>query len=193
MLVKEEKAALRKRAKTVRAAALAKYGYMAGRSMAMGGLDFVTIRYGCVVACFSPMPDEIDPLALFLKLNSDGFKLALPQMQGKGLPLVMRAWTPGDRLIAGTWGIKEPGPEAPVVEPEVVFVPLLAFDRQGYRLGYGGGFYDRTLELLRARNPKLVTIGLGFAEQEIDAVPHDVHDQRLDWVLTPSGPVKCQR
>jgi 5-formyltetrahydrofolate cyclo-ligase len=88
------------------------------------------------------------------------------------------------------WDIAEPRADQPKLEPDVLLVPLLAFDRQGWRLGYGGGFYDRTLAELRGR--KAVTaVGLGYDQQQVDAVPHLAYDQRLDWVLTPSGPIKC--
>ncbi len=111
-------------------------------------------------------------------------------MQGKGLPLLFRAWTPGDAMGQAAWGIAEPLPDKPVLEPDVVLVPLLAFDARGGRLGYGGGFYDRTLARLRALNP-VTAVGIGYDELKIDAVPHLDYDQRLDWVLTPSGPLRC--
>jgi 5-formyltetrahydrofolate cyclo-ligase len=159
--------------------------------LARRGLDGITYRFGASVACYSPMPDELDPVALFNKLEAEGHPLALPAIVGKGKPLVMRRWVIGDRLVPGTWGIREPSPEAPEVEPEIVLVPLLAFDRRGYRLGYGGGFYDRTLEALRRVVPRLLAIGLSFDELEVDALPHDRHDQRLDWVLTPGRAIRC--
>ena len=93
-----------------------------------------------------------------------------------------------------TWlksGIREPGSQARVLEPDVLLVPLLAFDRSGHRLGYGGGYYDRTLRDLRRRRP-IVAVGLAFGCQEVDAVPHLDYDERLDWVLTPDGPISCR-
>jgi 5-formyltetrahydrofolate cyclo-ligase len=90
----------------------------------------------------------------------------------------------------GVWDIPEPKPERPAVEPDILLVPLLAFDDAGRRLGYGGGFYDRTLTGLRARKAS-VAVGLAYDEQRIDAVPHLDYDQQLDWVLTPSGPIRC--
>ena len=104
----------------------------------------------------------------------------------KGEPLLFRRWRIGDPLIARTWGILEPDESAAVVEPDVLLLPLLAFDAEGWRLGYGGGFYDRTLTRLRRRKP-IVAIALAFASQEVDAVPHSAYDERLDWVLTPEG------
>jgi 5-formyltetrahydrofolate cyclo-ligase len=112
-------------------------------------------------------------------------------MQGKGKPLIFRRWHPGDELAETTWGIREPLPSAPELVPEIVLAALLAFDARGYRLGYGGGFYDRTLAAVRAHNP-VVAIGLAYDEQRVDAVPHLDYDQQLDWVLTPSGPLRCR-
>jgi len=105
-------------------------------------------------------------------------------------PLILRAWAPGDELAETTWGIREPLASSPEVFPDVVLVPLLVFDAAGYRLGYGGGFYDRTLASLRRRKP-MIAVGLAYDEQRIDAVPHCDYDERLDWVLTPSGPLRC--
>ena len=126
-----------------------------------------------------------------LWLHAEGFRLALPVMIGKAQPLLMRAWSPGDAMEAAAWGIAEPTADKPEVDPEIVLVPLLAFDARGYRLGYGGGFYDRTLARLRAKQP-VVAIGLAYDEQKVDEVPVEAYDQRLDWVLTPSGPLRCQ-
>jgi 5-formyltetrahydrofolate cyclo-ligase len=185
------KKALRATAKANRTQALKRHGHMAGMMLARKGLDGITTRFGATVSCYCAMPDELDPIALFNKLAAEGHPLALPVMQGKGRPLLMRAWRIGDTLVPGTWGIREPTAEAPEVTPEIVLVPLVAFDRRGWRLGYGGGFYDRTLQALRQGSSRLLAIGLAFDEQEIDAVPHDVHDQRLDWVLTPGRTIRC--
>ena len=113
-------------------------------------------------------------------------------MQGKGKPLIFRAWTPGDAMDQGVWGIAEPKPDKPELEPDVLLVPLLAFDRAGWRMGYGGGFYDRTLRGLACAQA-VIAVGLAYDEQNIDAVPHLDYDERLDWVLTPSGPIRCAR
>ena len=101
----------------------------------------------------------------------------------KKQPLVFRAWRPGDPLEAGVFGTLQPTARRAVVEPEVLIVPLLAVDEEGWRLGYGGGFYDRTLEALRARK-RVTAVGVGFNEQIVPEVPHDPNDQRLDWLLT---------
>jgi 5-formyltetrahydrofolate cyclo-ligase len=163
----------------------------AGEAIAGHGLRFLPhFERGLVVSGFAPLPDELRIWPLLRRLAGEGYRLALPVMQGKGLPLLFRAWKPGDAMDKAVWDIAEPRADQPKLEPDVLLVPLLAFDRQGWRLGYGGGFYDRTLAELRGR--KAVTaVGLGYDQQQVDAVPHLPYDQRLDWVLTPSGPIKC--
>jgi 5-formyltetrahydrofolate cyclo-ligase len=186
----DEKRAERTRA-LARRARHALHGKDAALRLAEHGLGFLPAASGAIVSGFSAIRDEIDAGALLQRLAGEGFRLALPVMQGKGKPLLFRAWAPGDEMGRATWGIAEPLPSRPVLEPDVVLVPLLAFDTQGYRLGYGGGFYDRTLASLRARK-SIIAVGIGYDELRIDAVPHLDYDQRLDWVLTPSGPLRCQ-
>jgi 5-formyltetrahydrofolate cyclo-ligase len=188
--VAAEKAALRTLAKARRADAFARHGTTASARLAAHGLGFLTTPTTAVVSGFSAIRDEIDPHALLLGLHSAGRTLALPAMQGRGLPLVFRSWTPGDEMAPAVWGIPEPLPSRPVVAPDIVLVPLLAFDARGYRLGYGGGFYDRSLAELRAAK-RVVAVGIAYDEQLLDAVPHLDYDQPLDWVLTPSGPLNC--
>jgi 5-formyltetrahydrofolate cyclo-ligase len=130
-----------------------------------------------------PLKSEINPLPLMKKLAAAGAALALPKIAGRGKPLIMRAWQWGAPLDAGQWGIREPKADAPEVEPDIVLVPLLAFDRAGHRIGYGAGYYDMTLASLRAHKP-VAAIGLAFAAQEVTTVPATPHDARLDLVLT---------
>lgn len=148
-------------------------------------IDFAPAS-GVSLAAYVAFRDELDPLALLTRLASDGASIALPCVIARGEPLVFRAWKPGDALAVGAHGIPAPGADAPLVVPRVVLVPLLAFDAQGYRLGYGGGYYDRTLAALR-KGGGVDVIGLAFDEQEMPTVPHGARDQRLDRVLTPSG------
>lgn len=163
----------------------------AGAALAEHGLTFLQIDAPeqTVVSGFSPLAHEVRIWPLLRRLGAEGFRLALPVMQGKGRPLLFRAWTQGDELDRGVWGIGEPKADKPAVEPDVLLVPLLAFDRHGWRLGYGGSFYDRTLRRLRDMK-KIVAVGIGLDGQRVDAVPHVDYDERLDWVLTPSGPHK---
>jgi len=138
---------------------------------------------GTIVSGFMPLKSEISPLPLLQKLAAAGAQLALPKIAGRGQPLVMRAWNWGEPLEPGQWGIREPKADAPEVAPDIVLVPLLAFDRSGHRIGYGAGYYDLTIAQLRAR--KAVTaVGIAFAAQEVAAVPTTPRDARLDLVLT---------
>jgi 5-formyltetrahydrofolate cyclo-ligase len=136
-----------------------------------------------VVAGFWPIAEELDIRPLMIELINQGCQLALPVVVAKKQPLVFRAWRPGDPLEAGAFGTLQPTARRAVVEPEVLIVPLLAVDEEGWRLGYGGGFYDRTLEALRARK-RVIAVGVAFNEQIVPEVPHDPNDQRLDWLLT---------
>ncbi len=152
----------------------------------------VAVAPGTIVAGFMPMKSEINPLPLLRSLAAAGARLALPVVAGPGEPLIMRAWAFGAPLIAGVWGIRQPEPAAPAVAPDILIVPLLAFDRAGHRVGYGAGYYDRTIAALRAARPVLA-IGLAFAAQEIAAVPATPHDAPLDLVLTEREVIDLRR
>jgi 5-formyltetrahydrofolate cyclo-ligase len=141
------------------------------------------IKPGAVVSGFMPMKSEINPIPLMRKLADAGATLALPVVAGKGRLLIMRAWSVGEPLASGVWGIREPKPDAPEVFPDILIVPLLAFDRRGHRIGYGAGYFDMTIAALRARKP-IVAAGIAFAAQEIAEVPTTPRDARLDLVLT---------
>jgi 5-formyltetrahydrofolate cyclo-ligase len=144
------------------------------------------------VSGFFPLKTEINPLPLMRKLSDAGAQLALPVVTGRGKPLIMRAWSFGAPLASGVWGIREPTPDAPEVAPDILLVPLLAFDRQGHRIGYGAGYYDMTISGLRARKP-VVAIGIAYAAQEVDAVPVTPRDARLDLVLTEHDVIDFRR
>jgi 5-formyltetrahydrofolate cyclo-ligase len=136
-----------------------------------------------VVSGFWPIKEEIDIRPLLMEFHNTGCQLVLPVVQGKGKPLLFRAWRPGDPLEQGVFGTLQPSPRRETLEPDALIVPLLACDEEGWRLGYGGGFYDRTLAGLRAK--KTVTaVGVGFNDQLVPEVPHGPSDQRLDWLLT---------
>ena len=143
----------------------------------------IAIAPGKIMSGFMPLKSEINPLPLMRKLAQAGAQLALPVVAGRGKPLIMRAYAFGDELAAGQWGIRQPKLEAPEVVPDILIVPLLAFDRARHRLGYGAGYYDMTINSLRASKP-VTAIGIAFAAQEIDAVPITARDARLDLVLT---------
>jgi 5-formyltetrahydrofolate cyclo-ligase len=141
------------------------------------------ITTNTIISGFMPLKSEINPLPLMQKLAAAGARLALPAIAGRGKPLIMRAWEYGAPLDRGQWGIREPKPEAPEVEPDILLVPLLAFDRAGYRLGYGAGYYDMTIHRLRALK-SVTAVGIAFAAQEVPKIPTTPRDERLDLVLT---------
>jgi 5-formyltetrahydrofolate cyclo-ligase len=144
--------------------------------------DFLAAQAGKVLSGYMPMRTEIDPLPAMAAHQGP---VGVPVIIGKGLPLRFREWSPGCRLVEGTFKAMIPE-EGAWVEPQVLIVPLLAFDARGYRLGYGGGFYDRTLEGLRAKGPVLA-VGYAFAAQEVPEVPIEPTDQRLNAVVTEKG------
>ena len=136
-----------------------------------------------IVSAFLPIRGEVDTMPLIVALNRAGFETALPVTPARGDLLRFHLWRPGDALAAGSWRIPEPLPDSPQADPDVLFVPLAAFDRGGHRLGYGAGFYDNALARLR-RHKRVLAIGVAFALQEVEAVPAEPHDERLDVVIT---------
>ena len=144
--------------------------------------DFFAAHRGRVLSGYMPMRTEIDPLPAMAAHQGP---VGVPVIIAKATPLRFREWSPGCRLVEGAFKALIPA-EGAWVEPEVLIVPLLAFDARGYRLGYGGGFYDRTLAGLRARG-QVLAVGFAFAAQEVAKVPTDAFDQRLDAVVTENG------
>ena len=145
-------------------------------------LSFLKDFGAAPVAGYMPMRTEIDPLPVMAALQGP---VGVPVIPGPAQPLDFHLWTPGALMIDGTFGARVPAAGVPMA-PRVLIVPMLAFDARGYRLGYGGGFYDRTLEMLRARGP-VTAVGYAFAAQELPQVPTDGYDQRLDALVTEDG------
>ena len=154
----------------------------AALAVAARGLPF-EFAPGSIVSGYSPIRSEIDPVPLMRALAEKGARLALPAVMARGKSLAFRAWSAGDRLMLGPLGILEPSPAATEAVPDIMLVPLAAFDRAGHRIGYGAGHYDYTLAHLR-KLKHIIAIGLAFAAQEIVAVPALPHDVALDYVLT---------
>jgi 5-formyltetrahydrofolate cyclo-ligase len=178
------KANLRREASTRRRQAYAAHP-QAGLALMQHFKSAIQAPAGAPISGFWPMGDEIDISPLLSQLHASGHPIGLPVVVGKGEPLIFRTWHPGLALIAGGFKTEVPPPSAPELVPEILIVPLLAFDAEGYRLGYGGGFYDRTLEKLRgARGKRPLAVGVAFSAQHVARVPRDHHDQPLDWIVT---------
>ena len=154
----------------------------AAQAIALRGLP-IEIKPGMVIAGYSPIRGEIDPAPLMASLAAKGARLALPVITARGQGLRFRAWSADGRLVRGALGILEPSPGAAEMIPDILLVPLAAFDKAGHRIGYGAGHYDRTLAQLRKARP-ITALGLAFAAQQVEAVPALQHDVALDYVLT---------
>lgn len=154
-------------------------------------MDAIPVDGGAVVALYYPLKDELDPGPLAEALAARGTALALPVVVRRNAPLAFRRWTPGETLVDGRYGAMTPPESAEAAMPDIVVAPLVAFDRAGARLGYGGGYYDRTLEALRATRATLA-VGYAYGAQEVDVLPLAPLDQRLDWIVTERGAIRAR-
>lgn len=146
----------------------------------LAALPWRTIR---TVAGYVAIKDEADPAPLLRQLAGQGVELALPAVTAHGEPLEFRRWTLDDPLEPGPFGTSQPAEAAEKLDPDLLLVPMLAFDANGGRLGYGGGYYDRTLAALR-RKGSVIAVGIAYAAQKMDSLPREAHDQPLDWMVT---------
>ena len=180
----DQKAALRRDAATRRATAHAGRAESAAAALAVRFCTALEDRLaGATVSLFWPMGDEIDVGDLFAALAASGARTALPVMAGNAAPLRFRAWVPGDSLVDRVFGVREPTEDAPEVVPGIVGGPLLAFDARGNRIGYGGGYYDRTLRALRAAG-SILAVGICYDEQEFADLHRHGDDEALDMIVT---------
>jgi 5-formyltetrahydrofolate cyclo-ligase len=175
--------ALLRRDATERRRAAVKGNPNAGAAVRDNLLAAINVPAGISISAYWPLEEEFDPRPLFMELHRRGHPIGLPVILGKGQPLLFRRWEPAMELVRGSFRVMTPPPTAPEIVPRLLLVPLLAFDRAGYRLGYGGGFYDRTIAKLRASGGPLA-VGVTFAALEVPAVPRDDTDQPLDWIVT---------
>ncbi len=188
-----DKSAQRESAKARRAEAALKLGEDGPK----GFLETFATHWGDVfgedgvIAGYWPIKGEMDVRPALVLLDRLDCTTALPVVSEQDRPLSFRAWAPGEMLEEGAHGTAHPLGTAPLIRPDVVIVPLLAFDRSGYRLGWGGGYYDRTLEVLR-KTGNLVAVGAAYGAQECEGVPFDEWDQPLDWVLTEKEAIKIK-
>jgi len=188
--IQDAKAELRVQARSRRDGLPASVRAAAARAIAARPFP-LALTPRAIVSGFMPLGSEITPIPLMRKLAGAGAQLALPVLCGRGKPLTMRAFGFGQRLVPGVWGIPEPATDAVEVFPDILLVPLLAFDRSGHRIGYGAGYYDLTIAALRARKT-ITACGLAFAAQEISSVPTTSRDARLDLVLTEREVIDCR-
>tara|TARA_R110002012_G_scaffold91128_1_gene222211 strand:+ start:486 stop:1046 length:561 start_codon:yes stop_codon:yes gene_type:complete len=158
----------------------------AGTAISEHFLTAVPRADASVIAGYWPFRTEIDPRPLMLALHALGHRVVLPVVARKAAPLKFRLWGPGATLVKAGLGGLVPDVGAPELEPDLLLVPMLAFDDAGFRLGYGGGFYDRTLEELRGLK-SVRAVGVAYEAQRVPAVPRAVTDQRLDALLTETG------
>lgn len=183
-----QKQAMRAKARANRRAVPADEREDAAMAVARMDLSMLHAEPG-VLGVYYPVRSEFDCLPLAIRLAEEGWRLALPVIMGRE-PLEFHEWELGAPVATGPFGIPQPV-NGRVTSPSALMVPLLAFDRRCYRLGYGGGHYDRTLTALRRQAP-IVAIGLAFEGQEVPEVPVCPYDERLDWILTPSGPIGAE-
>jgi 5-formyltetrahydrofolate cyclo-ligase len=183
------KSDLRRAALQRRAAVLADVREAFAARAAREGLALAEWRRSRVAAAYWPIRGEADPLPLLAALAEAKIETALPVVAGRGKPLIFRAWRRGDPLIDGPLGLREPTPDSPAAEPDLLFVPLAAFDRAGHRLGYGAGYYDATLAAMTPARP--LAVGLAFSTQEVEYVPAEPHDHPLAFVITERETIAC--
>ncbi|MGO8951987.1 MAG: 5-formyltetrahydrofolate cyclo-ligase [Rhodomicrobium sp.] len=165
-------------------------GASASQAIARVGLQLIgAMQFVPAVGGYFPVRDELDPLPLLQALHDRGLRLALPATQ-PGLALAFREWVPGGPLERGKFGLQEPAGTHCELQPNLLLVPLLAFDRSGNRLGYGAGYYDAALRNLRRRGT-VIAIGVGFDEQEFPDIPREPQDEPLDLILTPTRVIAC--
>lgn len=146
--------------------------------------DHLAVAPGRAVSAYWPIKGEPDLRPLMLELHQAGVNVALPIVETKHAPLIFRVWTPETRMVRGNWNIPVPPPEADQIHPEIALAPLVGWSEDGYRLGYGGGYFDRTLAVLR---PRPFTIGIGYASARLATIFPQPHDIRLDLILTEAG------
>lgn len=189
--IAKAKAAMRGNARAHRRVLFDRLAGEAGDTAAKIGLRFLEMAVPGKAAGYYPVYSEFNTLPLLNMLGRNGWVTGLPVVTRPNAPLTFREWRVGEDLEPGDHRIPVPAASARTFQPDILLVPLLAYDRTGFRLGYGGGYYDRTLAMLRKAG-QVVAIGLAFADQAVDSVPHDALDQQLDWILTESGPLRCR-
>jgi 5-formyltetrahydrofolate cyclo-ligase len=184
MSLAAEKAALRARARRAREEAARQASPDVAAQLAERFFEHIALRPRSLIAAYASIGAEVDPSRILERALEKGHRCALPRVALEGAPLDFVEWRAGEALQPGPFGTREPMGPPLARAPDIILVPLLAFDSSGHRLGYGGGYYDRTLSMLRMAEARFLSVGLAFAAQEVDALPVDPFDQRLDWIVT---------
>lgn len=192
--VPKDKSAWRQMSRTNRRSISEKIAGSAGEAFAEIILSEIEIAANAVVAGYWPMLSEADVVPTLTKLHETGRCCVLPTTGERHSPLIFRQWRPGDELQASDFGVMEPTADKPAHIPDIMLAPLLAFDANGNRLGYGGGHYDQTVASYKKDRGKdsVTVIGIAFSGQQVDALPNEKHDQRLDLVVTETGIVRFE-
>ena len=190
-LKSEEKARLRAEALSLRKEIWLKSGGSAAQAIAGKGVPLIqSLGLAGAIGGYHALRAELDPLPLLTALHAHGFCIALPCVSD-GDGLTFREWMPCSALKRGKFGVAEPAATQPAIHPSILFVPLVAFDRKGNRLGYGAGYYDASLRDMRARQ-RVLAIGVAFDEQEFADIPREPQDEPLDMILTPARVIACR-
>lgn len=192
MSVSDAKAELRRAVLARRKAVHEREREAFSERLAVEGVQIARRAFVSRVSAYWPIGSEADTRMLMAALDYHEFQTLLPVTGPRGRPLTFRRWKQGQPMVEGPMGLFEPSPRLPEGVPQLLFVPLAAFDRRGFRIGYGAGHYDVTLAHLRARGPA-PAIGIAFACQEIDRVPEEDHDQPLDLILTEKELIDCSQ
>jgi 5-formyltetrahydrofolate cyclo-ligase len=179
----DPKAVLRRQALARRREVAADVRRRLAERLTQEGLRLARLWRPAVVSAFHPIREEPDTLPLFEAVAAEGFATALPVVVGRGTRLAFRLWRPGEPALVAGMGIREPLDSALGVDPDLLFVPLACFDRQGHRIGYGAGYYDRSLAFLRSIK-RIHAVGVAYGVCEVAAAPYEAHDQSLDVVVT---------
>lgn len=185
MAVAPSKEVIRKEAADRRAALKSQIADLS-LALAQQFLAQVPVPQNAVVSSYWAIGDEADPQVLESELRRRGHRIVMPRVAGRNQPLDFHLWETGAKLVRGGFGLSEPSRDWPKLNPDVLIVPMLAFDRAGYRVGYGAGYYDRTIRGLRAAK-SVTAAGFAFAVQEFPELPHLAHDEKLDWIVTENG------
>lgn len=187
--IQAQKDLLRSQARARRAAVTPASGLEAAGQIAAHFQATFKLAKGAIVAGYWPMDNEADVRPLLETLHGQGCRLCLPAVIEASKPLVFREWAPGEPLVGGAHGTRHPQETAQSLIPQVVLAPLLAYDARGWRLGFGAGYYDRTLQNLRRSN-EIIAVGVGYGCQEFPDIPHEETDQRLDAIVTEKGVIR---